>query len=174
MRRSISCVASWCALIAVCSTLQLQLAGAPDVVAAGAAAAAVGVDTAGAAAPPLPQRRHRRLHEPIPPDDAARIDDGGGSSGGSSSGGGGSASVGRRRARPHDGRCVGTVGGWCGSFYAQRALVPYRQPPVLGKRCPRDCSGVGVCHGDRGVCDCPAGEKEREQQRARGILQGVY
>ncbi|KAI8474753.1 MAG: exostosin-like glycosyltransferase [Monoraphidium minutum] len=56
----------------------------------------------------------------------------------------------------HAGRCVGTVGSWCSGFAAQ-PLVPYRRPPIRGAPCPGDCSGVGVCHGDTGACDCPAG-----------------
>ncbi|GBF96649.1 exostosin-like glycosyltransferase [Raphidocelis subcapitata] len=61
-----------------------------------------------------------------------------------------------RKQLPHSGRCIGATGSWCGSYYSQ-AAVPHRPPPVHGARCPGDCSGVGVCHGDRGVCDCPAG-----------------
>lgn len=56
-----------------------------------------------------------------------------------------------------DGRCVGTTGAqWCGGFYAQAPLA-YKRPPVLSKPCPGGCSGIGVCHGDTGACDCPAG-----------------
>ena len=80
-------------------------------------------------------RRHHRRH---------------GSSGGSGA---------RREPGPlqHGGRCVGTVGGWCGPYYDQ-PLVPLKAAPMLGKRCPRGCSGVGACHGDSGRCECPAGE----------------
>lgn len=56
----------------------------------------------------------------------------------------------------HKGRCIGTVSSWCGGYYTQ-APVPYKRPPRHNKPCPGGCSGVGVCSGDTGVCDCPAG-----------------
>jgi hypothetical protein len=62
----------------------------------------------------------------------------------------------RGRGSTHDGRCVGAVGQWCGGFYSQ-PLVPFRRPPPRGAPCPNACGGVGVCHGDTGRCDCPAG-----------------
>lgn len=55
-----------------------------------------------------------------------------------------------------DARCVGALGRWCGGYYTQPP-APLRRPPVLGKPCPRGCSGIGACHGDRGACVCPAG-----------------
>lgn len=65
------------------------------------------------------------------------------------------------RARSHAAsRCVGTTGSWCGGHHghhAHLAPAPFRAPPVHGKPCPGNCSGVGNCHGDSGTCDCPAG-----------------
>jgi hypothetical protein len=56
----------------------------------------------------------------------------------------------------HSGRCIGTTGTWCGGYVNQSA-APHRAPPIHGEPCPGGCSGVGVCHGDSGTCDCPAG-----------------
>lgn len=74
---------------------------------------------------------------------------GGGSGSGSSSG----------APAAHLPRCAGTTGRWCGSYLAQAPVAYKGPPPVRGKRCPGGCSGVGVCHGDSGVCDCPAGAR---------------
>jgi hypothetical protein len=65
---------------------------------------------------------------------------------------------GRYRQRRSGGRCAGAVGPWCGPFYEQR-LVPFKTPRPRGAACPGNCSGVGVCHGDTGRCDCPAGAR---------------
>jgi len=62
----------------------------------------------------------------------------------------------QRRHRRSGGRCAGTVGSWCGGYHMQPP-IPFKQPPILGKPCPGSCSGIGVCHGDTGRCDCPAG-----------------
>lgn len=53
-------------------------------------------------------------------------------------------------------RCFGAEGDWCKLFYTQQ-LISFKPPPVHSKQCPKDCSHVGVCHADTGVCDCPAG-----------------
>lgn len=53
-------------------------------------------------------------------------------------------------------RCVGTIGGWCGPYYAQPTL-PEASPPKGTKTCVLDCNGVGVCDGFLGLCRCPAG-----------------
>lgn len=58
-------------------------------------------------------------------------------------------------------RCAGVRGSSCALYYAQ-SLQPLQQPRVLDKSCPisahnsKPC-GLGVCHGDTGLCDCPAG-----------------
>lgn len=62
----------------------------------------------------------------------------------------------RQRAHRSGGRCTGAEGAWCGGYYGQPP-APRRRPPVLGRPCPRGCGAAGVCHGDRGACDCPAG-----------------
>ncbi|GBF90972.1 exostosin-like glycosyltransferase [Raphidocelis subcapitata] len=62
----------------------------------------------------------------------------------------------RTAGRPTQVRCVGAVGPWCGPYYEQRP-VPFKPPRPRGAACPGGCSGIGVCHGDTGRCDCPAG-----------------
>lgn len=56
------------------------------------------------------------------------------------------------------GRCRGTKLRWCGPFHHQKPQ-PARLAPAFSKRCPGDCSGVGVCNALSGLCDCPAGER---------------
>lgn len=63
----------------------------------------------------------------------------------------------KARARSHQGHCVGSIGSWCAAHQPQLPLAPFKAPPILGKPCPGNCSGVGNCHGDTGTCDCPAG-----------------
>lgn len=65
--------------------------------------------------------------------------------------------TGNRKRLQSSGRCIGTIGSWCGGYYSQQSLVPHKPPPVQSKPCPGGCSGVGVCDGHTGVCDCPAG-----------------
>lgn len=53
--------------------------------------------------------------------------------------------------------CRGTAGTWCRRWHQQRVppapLVPFQTP---SKPCPQNCSGVGNCAADTGVCYCPA------------------
>jgi hypothetical protein len=58
-------------------------------------------------------------------------------------------------------RCAGVRGSICSSYYAQ-SLQQLQQPRVFDKLCPINAHtntpcGLGVCHGDTGLCDCPAG-----------------
>jgi len=58
-------------------------------------------------------------------------------------------------------RCSGVRGSICSAYYAQQ-LGDLQQPGVYEKPCPINPShdspcGLGVCHGDTGLCNCPAG-----------------
>ncbi|GBF90959.1 exostosin-like glycosyltransferase [Raphidocelis subcapitata] len=105
-------------------------------------------------APPQHHRPHRGAATRAPPPEgsaeAAAADDGNGPPWRPAPGGG------RHRHRRSGGRCAGAVGPWCGPYYEQRP-VPFKPPRPRGAACPGGCSGVGVCHGDTGRCDCPAG-----------------
>ncbi|PNH08721.1 hypothetical protein TSOC_004706 [Tetrabaena socialis] len=56
--------------------------------------------------------------------------------------------------------CALTRGSWCEEFYRQER-VAWKLPPRGSKECPATkwgpCNGVGNCHYDIGVCQCPAG-----------------
>ena len=53
-------------------------------------------------------------------------------------------------------RCAGTAGGWCPKYLNQAPITrPSRHPPAE-KRCPKDCSGNGVCNAELGACRCVA------------------
>jgi hypothetical protein len=53
--------------------------------------------------------------------------------------------------------CRGTTGTWCRKWHQHGVppapLVPFQLP---SKPCPSNCSGVGNCAADTGVCYCPA------------------
>lgn len=58
-------------------------------------------------------------------------------------------------------RCTGVSGTVCDGYYAQY-LLDLQQPRALNRPCPGSPTqqapcGLGVCHGDTGLCDCPAG-----------------
>lgn len=58
-------------------------------------------------------------------------------------------------------RCAGVRGTVCAAYYAQ-TFETLQQPRIFDTPCPvspihgTPC-GLGVCHGDTGLCDCPAG-----------------
>ncbi|GFR45050.1 hypothetical protein Agub_g6421 [Astrephomene gubernaculifera] len=56
--------------------------------------------------------------------------------------------------------CALTRGSWCEEYYRQER-VAWKKPPRGNKDCPSTrwgpCNGVGNCHYDIGVCQCPAG-----------------
>ncbi|KAG2488355.1 hypothetical protein HYH03_013045 [Edaphochlamys debaryana] len=58
--------------------------------------------------------------------------------------------------------CALTRGSWCEEFFRQER-VPWKPAPRGSKDCPSTkwgpCNGVGNCHYDIGVCQCPAGWK---------------
>ncbi len=56
--------------------------------------------------------------------------------------------------------CGLTHGAWCRKFHRQLA-VPFKPVPRGSKSCPQDCSGVGNCNHDTGLCECPAGAQGR-------------
>lgn len=60
----------------------------------------------------------------------------------------------RRRAQF---RCRTTHGNWCMDYWLQMPLAEGKAAPRGDKPCPNNCSGVGNCNYDLGVCDCPAG-----------------
>ncbi|GFR49988.1 hypothetical protein Agub_g12134 [Astrephomene gubernaculifera] len=53
-------------------------------------------------------------------------------------------------------RCAPTKGVWCAQFHGQTPAPRYL-PKYYNKPCPNNCSGVGVCHAEYGMCFCPAG-----------------
>ncbi|GIL69673.1 hypothetical protein Vretifemale_506 [Volvox reticuliferus] len=53
-------------------------------------------------------------------------------------------------------RCFLTRGSWCTQYLTQ-AAEPRLLPTYFDKPCPRNCSGVGVCNHEYGLCFCPAG-----------------
>eukprot|EP00878_Enallax_costatus_P010893 GHUV01011377.1.p1 GENE.GHUV01011377.1~~GHUV01011377.1.p1 ORF type:complete len:191 (+),score=6.41 GHUV01011377.1:244-816(+) len=53
-------------------------------------------------------------------------------------------------------RCFGIRGPHCSDYYTQD-FVELQPPKVHSKQCPNNCSGKGVCNGETGLCDCPAG-----------------
>lgn len=55
-------------------------------------------------------------------------------------------------------RCSGTRSTYCVDYFTQ-PYVWLKPPPVLNRPCPNNCSHLGVCHGDTGRCDCPAGAR---------------
>ncbi|GAX80494.1 hypothetical protein CEUSTIGMA_g7932.t1 [Chlamydomonas eustigma] len=58
--------------------------------------------------------------------------------------------------RPLSARCRLTRGDWCGKYERQNGLQ--WKPALRGfKPCPGNCSKVGNCNHDTGLCDCPAG-----------------
>jgi hypothetical protein len=57
-------------------------------------------------------------------------------------------------------RCHGVRGSHCVDYYTQ-PYVALKQPQVHSKPCPNSCSGRGVCNGDTGLCDCPAGMRQQ-------------
>ncbi|KAG2488354.1 hypothetical protein HYH03_013044 [Edaphochlamys debaryana] len=58
--------------------------------------------------------------------------------------------------------CALTRGSWCEEYFRQDR-VPWKPAPRGSKDCPSTkwgpCNGVGNCHYDIGVCQCPAGWK---------------
>eukprot|EP00195_Chlamydomonas_chlamydogama_P008429 CAMPEP_0202911946 /NCGR_PEP_ID=MMETSP1392-20130828/56371_1 /ASSEMBLY_ACC=CAM_ASM_000868 /TAXON_ID=225041 /ORGANISM="Chlamydomonas chlamydogama, Strain SAG 11-48b" /LENGTH=79 /DNA_ID=CAMNT_0049602671 /DNA_START=13 /DNA_END=248 /DNA_ORIENTATION=- len=57
------------------------------------------------------------------------------------------------RRRVH---CQGTVGTWCRDFVKQ-PKQEVKPAPRGDKACKNNCTNVGVCNYDIGVCQCPAG-----------------
>lgn len=53
-------------------------------------------------------------------------------------------------------RCRLTRGGWCG-LYDKQTPFSYMPAPRGSKQCPNNCTNVGNCNHDTGLCDCPAG-----------------
>jgi hypothetical protein len=41
------------------------------------------------------------------------------------------------------------------------ASLPLSRAYALQRRCPNDCSSVGNCMTDLGICQCPGGEQQR-------------
>ncbi|PNW76519.1 hypothetical protein CHLRE_11g467660v5 [Chlamydomonas reinhardtii] len=60
--------------------------------------------------------------------------------------------------------CAMTRGAWCEEYHRQDR-VPWKPGPRGDRECPKTkwgvCNGVGNCHYDIGVCQCPAGWKGR-------------
>ncbi|GIL93384.1 hypothetical protein Vretimale_17471 [Volvox reticuliferus] len=58
--------------------------------------------------------------------------------------------------------CALCRGSWCKDYFRQER-IPWKAPPRGNKECPKTkwgpCNGVGSCHYDIGVCQCPAGWK---------------
>ncbi|EFJ49814.1 acetylglucosaminyltransferase [Volvox carteri f. nagariensis] len=67
----------------------------------------------------------------------------------------------RGRSEGHS-PCLLTRGSWCKDYFRQER-VPWKPGPRGSKDCPKTkwgpCNGVGNCHYDIGVCQCPAGWK---------------
>lgn len=53
-------------------------------------------------------------------------------------------------------RCYGIRGSHCAGYYTQQ-YVSLNPPKIHSKACLNSCSGRGVCNGETGLCDCPAG-----------------
>ncbi|KAG1665161.1 hypothetical protein FOA52_005542 [Chlamydomonas sp. UWO 241] len=53
-------------------------------------------------------------------------------------------------------RCGSTRGAWCMRYHAQEP-IGYKPAPRGYTPCPGNCSGVGNCNYDTGLCDYPAG-----------------
>jgi hypothetical protein len=53
-------------------------------------------------------------------------------------------------------RCRLTRGGWCG-LYERQTPFSFKAAPRGSKQCPNNCTNVGNCNHDTGLCDCPAG-----------------
>jgi hypothetical protein len=71
-------------------------------------------------------------------------------------------------------RCAGVRGSICSSYYAQ-SLQQLHQPRIFDKPCPINAQlntpcGLGVCHGDTGLCDCPAGTQDDTSTPAQPLL----
>ncbi len=69
--------------------------------------------------------------------------------------------TGKASSLAHDLRAIArscrlTRGDWCGRFQRQQRIA-YKAAPRGATRCPGNCSGVGNCNYDTGLCDCPAG-----------------
>ncbi|GAX80495.1 hypothetical protein CEUSTIGMA_g7933.t1 [Chlamydomonas eustigma] len=66
--------------------------------------------------------------------------------------------IGRSQSKrnPENRRCSHTIGNWCG-LHEQQPLSAYEPAPRGSKQCPGNCSSVGNCNYDTGLCDCPAG-----------------
>ena len=54
--------------------------------------------------------------------------------------------------------CSPTLGNWCRKYH-RAPSQPFKPVPRGSKQCPKDCSGVGNCNHDSGLCECPAGER---------------
>ena len=62
----------------------------------------------------------------------------------------------QRDGAPRSKACLVTLGDWCRQY--KRQVPPqYKPAPRGSKQCLNNCSGVGNCNYDIGVCDCPAG-----------------
>jgi hypothetical protein len=75
--------------------------------------------------------------------------------------------------------CLRTRGSWCWRYHKQPEVGGRKQAYVASeeKQCQNDCSGVGNCNYQLGVCDCPAGARgphsiRRRVRRAAGRAAG--
>jgi hypothetical protein len=57
--------------------------------------------------------------------------------------------------------CGITQGTWCWKYHKAPAL-PFKPVPRGSKSCHKNCSGVGNCNADWGLCECPAGACRRK------------